>query len=114
MHDEAFLVSRTKDGYHKAFKQLYESSVDALYRFLKQFSIDRHEVEEWVQRSYIKAYEHIGSFQNRATFSTWLFRIGLNEMWSDKRRGAILTFEKVDDTMNVTENDSEDFEWNDA
>lgn len=114
MHDETSLVSRTKDGDHEAFKELYESSVDPLYRFLKQFSADTHQVEEWVQRSFIKAYEHIGSFQGRSRFATWLFRIGLNEMRSDKRRGAALTFEPVYDGTESTENESGHFEWSET
>lgn len=70
MHDEASLVSRTKDGEHKAFKELYESSIDPLYRFLKQFSTDTHQVEEWVQRSFIKAYGKVRTGSGAITIET--------------------------------------------
>lgn len=96
------------------FRALYDAHVDNLYRFLRQFSRDDHEAEEWVQRTFIKAYERIGSFDGRSKVSTWLFAIGLNEMRSDKRRAAILAFEPIEDAQTVSPDDhAETFQWED-
>jgi RNA polymerase sigma-70 factor (ECF subfamily) len=86
MHDETELIRLARLGERKAFRELYERHVDPLYRFLRKFSSDAHELEEWVQRAFIKAFRGIGSFDGRSKFSSWLFRIGINEMKTDRRR----------------------------
>ncbi len=86
MHDETALVNLATRGEQKAFRQLYELQVDPLYRFLHKFSSDEHELEEWVQRAFIKAFRGIASFDGRSKFSSWLFRIAINEMKTDRRK----------------------------
>lgn len=111
MTDESFLISRIRQGDYSAFRVLYEHHVDPLYRFLKQFSRDHHQVEEWVQRSFIKAYESLDRFAGRSRFSTWLFTIGLNEMRSDKRKIQMISVEDMTSGGAGTENPHEIFEW---
>ncbi|HLA69470.1 MAG TPA: sigma-70 family RNA polymerase sigma factor [Bacteroidota bacterium] len=112
MNDETVLVQRSRTGDHQAFRILYETHVDSLYRFLKQFTGDHHDVEEWVQRTFIKAYERLDSFQEHSRFSTWIFSIGLNEMRSDRRRATILQFEPVDNDAPIPLDDAADrFHW---
>jgi len=114
MNDEPSLIERTRAGDHEAFRVLYETHVDSLYRFLRQFSKDPHRVEEWVQRTFIKAFERLGSFHGRSKFSSWIFSIGLNEMRSDVRRAAILQFEPVETGADIPLDDTADeFQWND-
>ena len=86
---EATLVGRARGGDQKAFRSLYDAHVSPLFRFLSQFSFDREETREWVQRAFINAFGRLDQFDGRSTFSTWLFTIGLNEMRSDRRRKNI-------------------------
>lgn len=114
MIDDLILVRRIQTGDHSLFRALYDAHVDNLYRFLRQFSRDDHEAEDWVQRTFIKAFERIGSFDGRSKVSTWLFAIGLNEMRSDRRRAAILAFEPVEDAQTASPDDhAEKFQWED-
>jgi RNA polymerase sigma-70 factor (ECF subfamily) len=50
-----------------------------------RFSGDATEAEEVVQETFLRAWRGIGSFERRAQFFTWLYRIGLNEA---KRRAT--------------------------
>jgi RNA polymerase sigma-70 factor (ECF subfamily) len=93
MTDDTGLIDRASRGEQRAFRELYDRHVDPLYRFLRQYSDESAQVEEWVQRAFIKAFGGIGSFQRASRFSTWLFTIGLNEMRSDLRRPAVVTFD---------------------
>jgi RNA polymerase sigma factor (sigma-70 family) len=43
------------------------------------------EVEDAMQTAYIKAYEHLGKFKNRASFGTWITRIMINECFLLKK-----------------------------
>jgi len=107
------LINRILDGDHKAFKVLYERHVDSLFRFLSQFSRDHYEVEDWVQRTFINAYESLGRFAGRSRFSTWLFTIGLNQMRSDRRRNVVPTLDPLSLHEYKTDDPVDRFEWND-
>lgn len=87
--------------------------ITPLYRFMRQFETDSDQVEEWVQRAFIKAYINIGQFERTAKFSTWLFRLALNEMKMDRRTMAIIPLETVYDEDYSAVNTNEEFEWND-
>jgi RNA polymerase sigma-70 factor (ECF subfamily) len=49
----------------------------------------REDAEDVVQQTFQKAFTHLGKFEERSSFSTWLTRIGINEalMSVRKRRG---------------------------
>lgn len=113
MTDESLYVEKAKQGNHAAFHRLYDMHITPLYRFMRQFESDGDQVEEWVQRAFIKAYININQFEQSAKFSTWLFRLALNEMKMDRRSMAIIPLETVYDEDYSTTGTDEEFEWND-
>ena len=92
MQEETIWIDETKEGDQIPFRELYDANVSRLFRFLKQFGSDTDQVEEWVQRAFIKAFAHLDSFDGRSRFSSWLFRLARNEMRMDWRRGQIVAF----------------------
>ncbi len=115
MTDETFLINRAQNGDHRAFREIYERHVTALFRFMRQHSADTFQVEEWVQRAFIKAYRNIGSFQGSSRFSTWLFTIALNEMKTDLRRTNLISFDSEDlQNWNGHEETASSFVWQDT
>lgn len=113
MTDESFLISRIREGDTRAYRQLYDRHVDGLYRFLKQFSRNRQQVEDWVQRSFIKAFDSLDRFAGRSRFSTWLFTIGLNEMRTDRRRIPVIPIEEAPPQPQETDDPHDRFHWDD-
>jgi RNA polymerase sigma-70 factor, ECF subfamily len=111
MHNDNHWVTRAKSGSQRAFKVLYDQNVSPLYRFLLQFSRNSEEVDEWVQRAFIKAFEHLESFDRRAQFSSWLYRLAINEMKMDRRREHIVQFEPLDSHGEIGDSDEVAFEW---
>jgi RNA polymerase sigma factor, sigma-70 family len=112
MHEEKEYVRKVKAGDKKAFKALYDSHVDSLYLFMKQFSYDTSQVEDWVQRAFIKAYLNILKFDGISLFKTWLFKIALNEMRMDYRKAGLakkISFEEEDV---LTEIEDVNLQWN--
>ena len=96
-------IELARRGDHAAFRQLYEEHVGPLYRFLGQFSRRSDETEEWVQRAFIKAFRHLGSFDRRSKFSTWIFQIGLNEMRTDRRPEKVVPLSQDEDLDTLPE-----------
>lgn len=115
MSHEEYLIEKAQEGDHEAFRQLFKTHVQPLYRFLSRFSKERDQVEEWVQRAFIKAFEYLPGFHGASRFSTWLFRLGVNEMKMDKRRTATLSFVSFEDDGHPSgDNQTDEFEWNDT
>ena len=113
LSEESVLISRIRNGEKQAYKILYDDHVELLFRFLKQFRKNDSDVQELVQRAFIKAFEGLGSFNNRSKFKTWLFQIALNEMRSDIRRNAIIPFVEMDTIdESIAETEDESIEWN--
>lgn len=112
--NETQLIEQAKRGSNKAFAALYERNVHALYRFLRQFG-NKHnseDIEDWVQRAFVKAFTKIDGFEGKSRFSTWLFRLAVNEMRSDFRKLTLLPLETVADE-NYEQEDvyADDFIW---
>jgi RNA polymerase sigma-70 factor (ECF subfamily) len=116
LHEEILLVRRSKEGDHAAFGQLYDLTVDRLFRFMTQFSRDEERVRDWVQRAFIRAYENLSSFDGLSLFSTWLFKLALNEMRMDFRREKIVAFVSLTEDEQPQKlpqklNEEEAFHW---
>lgn len=76
---EADLVTRACAGDRGAFEQLVQMHADRLYAVALRLSGDRHEAEEIVQETFLRAWRGLGRFEGRSRFFTWLYRIGVNE-----------------------------------
>jgi RNA polymerase sigma-70 factor (ECF subfamily) len=111
MQEKTIWIAEAKEGNQKAFRELYNANVSPLFRFLKQFGSDTDQVEEWVQRAFIKAFSHLDSFDGRSRFSSWLFRLALNEMRMDWRRRRIVAFVPMDDEHGDLSHEADPFEW---
>jgi RNA polymerase sigma-70 factor (ECF subfamily) len=109
---ENILIEKVKNGNTGAFKKLYDNNVKPLYRFLMQFDNDKDIVEDWVQLTFIKAYKNISQFEYKSKFSTWLFRIGINEMKTDYRnpkKQKTISIDNFDCESSLIK--EENFEW---
>lgn len=111
MHDESRSIEKAKVGDHEAFRLLYEHHVTPLYRFMRQFSSDPDEAEDWTQRAFIKAFEQMHRFEGRSRFSTWLFKLALNEMRMDRRRATIIPFVSADHEPYSPDPEPDLLEW---
>ena len=55
-----------------------------------------HEAEDMVQETYIKAWKHIGTYEGRASFRSWLYKIATNtclDFLDTKRSRRLLPFQ---------------------
>lgn len=93
--DESEAVRRAQAGDSQAFAELYEMHVGRIYAVCLRMLSDAREAEEAAQDTFVRAWEAIGSFQFKSAFSTWLHRLGVNQVLtrlrSAKRREARIT-----------------------
>ena len=66
-------------GDSAAFEELVLRNADRLYMTLRRFGLDDGEAQEAAQETFLRAWRSLGRFEERAKFSTWLYRIAFNE-----------------------------------
>src|SRR5688500_4463082 len=74
---DAELVARAK-GDPRAFAQLYQRYVDAVYRYCAHRLGSRHAAEDATSEIFIKAVTGIRSCRDERAFRSWLFAIAHN------------------------------------
>jgi RNA polymerase sigma factor (sigma-70 family) len=76
-------------------KQLYEHIIrkynQRLYRICLSIVNEDRDIEDIMQNAYVNAYRQLESFKGKASFSTWLTRILINEslLWKKKRKRVV-------------------------
>src|ERR1700730_14941613 len=87
--DESALVARARTGDVQAFTELVNHYERKIYRLTTDNSQNDEDAEDVLQETFLKAYEHLDSFQGNSKFYTWIVRIGVNEalMKLRKRKG---------------------------
>jgi RNA polymerase sigma-70 factor (ECF subfamily) len=83
------LVAAAKGGNLQAFEVLVERHEQRIFFVARRMTGTREDAEDVVQQTFQKVFTHLGRFEERSSFSTWLTRIGINEalMLLRKRRG---------------------------
>src|ERR1700688_3681753 len=85
------LVPAAKCGDTHAFEQLVLRYKRRVFAMAQRITNNREDAEDVVQDSFHKVFLHLGKFQEKAQFSTWLTRIAMNEafMLLRQRRGVL-------------------------
>ncbi len=86
---EISLVQAAKDGDVAAFEKLVRRYNRKVFRVARYITQNQQDAEDAVQDAFLKALRGLGQFQGKSRFSTWLFRITVNEslMKLRQRRG---------------------------
>ena len=78
MGNEAALIERARNGSAAAFTELVNGYRQGLLRFLLTRSATYADAEDALQDTLINAYRYLDSYDSRWRFSTWLYRIAIN------------------------------------
>src|SRR3954470_1281239 len=83
-------LRRVLDGDLDLFEVLMRRNNPRLYRALRSVVNDEGQIEELMQETYVRAYAGLRGFKGGSQFSTWLIRIGLNEVRTRARRSRLV------------------------
>jgi RNA polymerase sigma-70 factor, ECF subfamily len=75
---DAGLVAKVQGGNVEAFEELVTRHSRRVYRTLMGILGNVEEAQDAMQDTFLKAFRHIGNFQGRSKFSTWLVTIASN------------------------------------
>jgi RNA polymerase sigma-70 factor (ECF subfamily) len=89
------IIEGIKAGNTSLYELIMRRYNQRLYRVTRSILRDDGEVEDVIQETYVRAYQHLDQFAGIAPFSTWLTRIAVNEALRRLRlRGRNQQFEE--------------------
>jgi RNA polymerase sigma-70 factor (ECF subfamily) len=83
------LVRQAKNGDREAFESLVRRHQGRVFAVAGGILRNREDVEDVAQQVFLKAYFSLKRFDQRAAFSTWLYKITVNECWDLLRKRKV-------------------------
>jgi|HubBroStandDraft_3_1064219.scaffolds.fasta_scaffold115845_2 RNA polymerase sigma-70 factor (ECF subfamily) len=97
------LVHATQNGDMSAFEQLVGRYDRKLFRIAEHITRNREDSQDVVQESFLKAFQHLGEFREQSQFSTWLFRITVNQALMKLRKRCTTKDMPLDEDFQAAE-----------
>jgi RNA polymerase sigma-70 factor, ECF subfamily len=83
------LVRLSQSGNEAAFENLVRRHQQRVFALVNGILRRPDDVEDVAQQVFLKAYLGIRRFDQRAAFSTWLYKIAVNECWDYLRKKKV-------------------------
>ena len=87
--DDRQLVRLAQAGDKEAFEELVRRHQHRVFAVAGGILRRREDVEDIAQQVFVKAYFSLKRFDQRAAFSTWLYKITVNECWDLLRKKKV-------------------------
>ena len=81
----AGVVAGCQEGNRQAQKQLYDEFRERVFRLALRM-VGSQDAPDVLQQVFLQTYRNIQQFSGRASFSTWLYRLAINECLQFRRR----------------------------
>src|ERR1700679_79284 len=83
---DALLATAARKGDHLAYVELCRRHREMVFRTVLRITHNVDDAEDIVQDSWMRGFAHIGTFDGRSEFSTWITRIAINSALTMIRR----------------------------
>ena len=80
------IIERVRNGDSAAFELIMRRYNQRMFRIVRSILDDDDEAADVVQEVFVRAYERLHQFEERALFSTWLTRLAINEAGARRRK----------------------------
>lgn len=78
-------VRAAQEGDHEAFERLYRAHVARVFALARRLADDADRAGELTQDVFVRAWERLPGFRGESAFGTWLHRLAVNVILSDRR-----------------------------
>ena len=86
------LIQKAIAGDETAYRTLLENYRGAIFNLLYKMVRNREETEDLVQEAFMKAFKALPSFNEEYAFSTWLYKIAINNCIDHMRKKRLKTY----------------------
>lgn len=97
LESEIELITRAQNGDREAYAELVRCNYASVIRVVYRICGDEHLAEDVAQETFLKAWQHLSSYQPRSSLKSWLYRIALNATMDKLRSEARLAYQDVDE-----------------
>jgi RNA polymerase sigma-70 factor, ECF subfamily len=87
--DDKDLVRLAQSGKEAAFEELVRRHQQRVFALVSSILHRQDDVEDIAQQVFLKVYLSLKRFDQRAAFSTWLYKITVNECWDHLRKKKV-------------------------
>ena len=95
--DEAQLMRRIGEGDATAFRQIAERHLGSIMRYAFRLLGSKEEAEEVAQETFLRVWEHAGTYEPTAKLTTWLHTIAHNAALDRLRKRRETVSDDLDD-----------------
>ncbi|MGE5373070.1 MAG: RNA polymerase sigma factor [Solirubrobacterales bacterium] len=96
--DEKAMIARIVAGENALFEDLYERYRKDVFALAWRMCGNQDDALDVVSETFLKAYRGLARFEGKASFSTWLYRITVNEANNSLRRRSHSRESPLEDT----------------
>lgn len=77
---EKDIVQSAQEGNTEAFRMLFEENRKRIFALAYQYTKNKEDAEDILQETFIKTYNFLEKYkvENETSFSSWIYRIGIN------------------------------------
>jgi RNA polymerase sigma-70 factor, ECF subfamily len=94
---DAEVVERAQAGEVGLFELLMRRYNQRLFRLIRSVITDELEAEDVLQEAWVHAFEHLGQFEGRSSFATWVTKIVFHEaLRFERKRKRLVALEDAD------------------
>ncbi len=97
--EEAKIIEQVKQGDHNQFRLLVDQYKQLVFSAIYRLVSDASDAEDLAQESFIRAFNKLDQYNGEAKFSTWLYRIAINQALSFRRKKNFSTALDEDKTV---------------
>jgi RNA polymerase sigma-70 factor, ECF subfamily len=72
------LIGRVLAGDPSAERELYDAHVDRVFRLVYRMAGDLDRAQDWVQETFIRAFDRLAQFRGESALSTWICSIAVS------------------------------------
>ncbi len=101
MRSDHEIIKAFQNGNQSAFDELVRRYLPQVYQFFAAFTKDEMEADDLAQEVFLKLYKSLGKFRFEAEFSTYLYRINVNQANSYFRRNRWRNLLHLDEVPEV-------------
>jgi RNA polymerase sigma-70 factor, ECF subfamily len=100
--EDARLLRGLRAGIESAYEELIERYQQPIYSVIFRLLGDQNDAYDVVQEVFLKVFRSVGSFRERSSLRTWIYRIAINEAhnhrrWFSRHRKREVTIEYEDE-----------------
>ena len=98
MDEDLDLITRTAAGEREAFDALVMKYQKPLYSLLYRMVSDHDDAADLLQKTFVKAFTGLPTFEQRSSFKTWLYQIAINlakNVYRDRSRVQHVPLDEV-------------------